>query len=181
MAIDTNAEKLAIMEWDTVFEPAIPLSPGAAPFSRGEKQNFIWGYPGIEWETVGLQQATFEAGITADSALQSNSTIQATFEDAAEAGESPQGNAAAQATFEIAAEAGESSSTITIITAEGEIIDAVIVGASFLGSEAQQIPGHLTIGSIAIAATLSGIGEMQTVLTAKASTGPALSGKPTIH
>lgn len=52
MAIDTNAKKLAIMEWDEVYEPGIPLSPGAAPFSQGEKQNFLWGYPGILWAAL---------------------------------------------------------------------------------------------------------------------------------
>ena len=49
MAIATNAEKLATMEWCSIFEPGVPLSPGDAPFSQGVKQNFLWGYPGIEW------------------------------------------------------------------------------------------------------------------------------------
>ena len=51
MAIDTNAEKLAVMEWDEMYEPAIPLSPGAT-FEQGEKQNLIWGFPGVSWATV---------------------------------------------------------------------------------------------------------------------------------
>lgn len=52
MAIDTNAEKLAILEWDEVYEPALPLSPGATPFDQGEKQNFIWGFPGVLWDAA---------------------------------------------------------------------------------------------------------------------------------
>lgn len=48
MAIDTNDEKLALMEWDNVWEPAIPLDE-AAGFDQGDKQQLLWGYPGISW------------------------------------------------------------------------------------------------------------------------------------
>lgn len=47
MAIDTNNEKLALMEWDNVWEPALPLSPGT--FAQDDKQQLLWGYPGIVW------------------------------------------------------------------------------------------------------------------------------------
>lgn len=47
MAIDTTNEKLALMEWDNVWEPAIPISPGA--FGQDDKQQLLWGYPGILW------------------------------------------------------------------------------------------------------------------------------------
>ena len=47
MAIDTNNEKLAIMEMGNVWEPGLPLSPGA--FGQDDQQQLVWGYPGILW------------------------------------------------------------------------------------------------------------------------------------
>ncbi len=47
MAIDTNTKKLSILEWDNVWEPGIPLSPGT--FGTDDKQHLIWGYSGISW------------------------------------------------------------------------------------------------------------------------------------
>ena len=51
MAIDTNDEKLALMEWDTVWEPGLILDETAS-FDQGDKQQLLWGYPGIAWTTV---------------------------------------------------------------------------------------------------------------------------------
>ncbi len=48
MAIDTNDKKLAVMDWCQVWEPAIPLDE-AAGFDQGDKQQMLWGYPGISW------------------------------------------------------------------------------------------------------------------------------------
>ncbi len=48
MAIDTDNKKLAIMEWGNYWEPGLPLLPGAI-FDQGEKQQLLWGYPGILW------------------------------------------------------------------------------------------------------------------------------------
>lgn len=47
MAITTNNEKLAIMEWCQVWEPGLPLSPGA--LGQDDKQQLLWGYPGVLW------------------------------------------------------------------------------------------------------------------------------------
>lgn len=46
MAIGTNNEKLAVLDW-TELEPGLPLSPGA--FGQGDKQQLLWGYPGVVW------------------------------------------------------------------------------------------------------------------------------------
>ena len=48
MAIDTNTKKLALLEWDLVFEPGLPLSPGT--IGADDQQQLLWGYPGILWE-----------------------------------------------------------------------------------------------------------------------------------
>ncbi len=47
MAITTINEKLSVMEWCSVWEPGIPLSPGA--FGQDDKQQLIWGYSGVLW------------------------------------------------------------------------------------------------------------------------------------
>ena len=48
MAIDTNDEKLALMEWDQVWEPGLPLDE-ASGFDQGDRQQLLWGYPGVLW------------------------------------------------------------------------------------------------------------------------------------
>jgi hypothetical protein len=50
MAIDTDNKKLAVMEMDCIFEPAIPLLPGT--FGQDDKQQLLWGYPGILWAAL---------------------------------------------------------------------------------------------------------------------------------
>ena len=51
MAIDTSDEKLALMEWCSVWEPGIPLDETAG-FDQGDKQQLLWGYPGISWTSA---------------------------------------------------------------------------------------------------------------------------------
>lgn len=48
MPVDTPTEKLAIMEWGTMWEPGLPLSPG--PFTQADQQQLLLGYPGRLWE-----------------------------------------------------------------------------------------------------------------------------------
>ena len=48
MAIDTNDKKLAVMQMGMPFAPAIALNE-TSPFSQGDKQQLLWGYPGILW------------------------------------------------------------------------------------------------------------------------------------
>lgn len=50
MAIDTDNEKLALIEWDNIWEPGLPLSPGS--LGAEDKQQLIHGYPGILWGGV---------------------------------------------------------------------------------------------------------------------------------
>ncbi len=47
MAIDTDNKKLGVIEWDAVFEPGLPLSPGT--LGQDDQQQLIHGYPGILW------------------------------------------------------------------------------------------------------------------------------------
>lgn len=47
MAIDTNNEKLAIMEWCQVWEPGLPFDP--VTIDQAAQQQFLWDYPGILW------------------------------------------------------------------------------------------------------------------------------------
>lgn len=48
MAIDTNDKKLAVMEMDVMLEPGLVLDE-TSPFDQGNKQQLLWGYPGILW------------------------------------------------------------------------------------------------------------------------------------
>ena len=50
MAIDTDNKKLAVMEWGIDYEPGLPISPGA--FGQDDKQQLLWGYPGILWASI---------------------------------------------------------------------------------------------------------------------------------
>jgi len=47
MAIDTTNKKLALIEWDNIWESALPMSPGT--LGQDDKQQLLWGYPGILW------------------------------------------------------------------------------------------------------------------------------------
>ncbi len=47
MAIDTDNKKLAVMDWGNIWEPGLPLSPGA--LGQDDQQQLLWGYPGILW------------------------------------------------------------------------------------------------------------------------------------
>jgi hypothetical protein len=51
MAIDTDNKKLAVMEWEDYSEPGIPLG-STEPFTQAEKQQLLWGYPGILWQEL---------------------------------------------------------------------------------------------------------------------------------
>jgi len=61
MAIDTINEKLALIEYGDVFQPGIPISNDG--IGQDDKQQLLWGYPGILWEVivtaVGLVTITF--------------------------------------------------------------------------------------------------------------------------
>lgn len=52
MAITTDNEKLAVMEWGQVWEPGLPLSPGA--LGTDDLQQLLWGYPGVLWAPPAL-------------------------------------------------------------------------------------------------------------------------------
>lgn len=44
----TVNDKLALMEWGIPWEPGLPISPGA--LGTDDKQQLVWGYPGVTWE-----------------------------------------------------------------------------------------------------------------------------------
>jgi hypothetical protein len=50
MAIDTDTEKLAVMEWGQVWEPGLPLAPGT--LEQADQQQLLWGYPGVLWQAA---------------------------------------------------------------------------------------------------------------------------------
>jgi hypothetical protein len=49
MAIDTDNKKLGVMEWCSIWEPGLPISPGT--LEQDDQQQLLWGYPGILWGT----------------------------------------------------------------------------------------------------------------------------------
>jgi len=55
MAIDTTNEKLALIEYGDIFQPAIPIS--ADGIGQDDQQQLLWEYPGILWGAI-----TFDLG-----------------------------------------------------------------------------------------------------------------------
>lgn len=51
MAISTINGKLAIMEWCSIWEPGLPISPGT--LGQDDKQQLLWDYPGVLWAAGG--------------------------------------------------------------------------------------------------------------------------------
>lgn len=47
MAITTDTGKLAVMRLTQVWEPPLPLSPGA--IDQADRQQLLWGFPEILW------------------------------------------------------------------------------------------------------------------------------------
>jgi len=47
MAITTDNEKLAIIEFEDILSAGLPLSPGT--IGTDDQQQLLYGYPGIEW------------------------------------------------------------------------------------------------------------------------------------
>lgn len=47
MAIDTNNEKLALIEYENVFQFGLPIS--ADGLNQADNQQLLWEYPGILW------------------------------------------------------------------------------------------------------------------------------------
>lgn len=45
MAIDTNNKKLGVMEFCSIWEPGLPLSPGT--LGQDDQQQLLWSYPGV--------------------------------------------------------------------------------------------------------------------------------------
>jgi hypothetical protein len=57
MAIDTINKKLSMMEWGLPYEPGLPMSPGT--LGQDDKQQLLWGYPGILWGAIGFVGGSF--------------------------------------------------------------------------------------------------------------------------
>ena len=47
MAIDTSNEKFALIGWLQPWSANIPVS--ISSIGSGEKKQFVWEYPGLEW------------------------------------------------------------------------------------------------------------------------------------
>ena len=47
MPIDSTNKKLALLEFEDVWEPGLPMAPGA--LGQDDQQQLLWGYPGILW------------------------------------------------------------------------------------------------------------------------------------
>jgi len=47
MALTTDNQKLAIMEWSVMWEPGLPLSPGT--LGQDDKQQLLWDNPDPVW------------------------------------------------------------------------------------------------------------------------------------
>ena len=50
MAIDTTNEKLALMTWMQPWQLPLPISSDG--LGQADKQQLVWGYSGILWETT---------------------------------------------------------------------------------------------------------------------------------
>jgi hypothetical protein len=50
LAIDTTNEKLALINLMMPFQPNLPVSPGT--LGQDDKQQLLWGYPGILWAAL---------------------------------------------------------------------------------------------------------------------------------
>lgn len=61
MAITTINEKLAVMEWGNIYEPGLPMSPGA--LGQDDQQQLLWGYPGVLWTSATLSDLVQYIGI----------------------------------------------------------------------------------------------------------------------
>lgn len=79
MAIDTDNKKLAIMEWDNIWEPALPLSPST--FEQDDKQQLIWGYSGVLW--IGIPDVSVEESIVYDVSVIESTVYNVTVEESA--------------------------------------------------------------------------------------------------
>jgi len=47
MAVTTINDKVGVMEWCLVFEPGLPISPGA--LGQNDRQQLLNDYPGFLW------------------------------------------------------------------------------------------------------------------------------------
>ena len=61
MPIDTTNEKLALLEWGQLPEGGMPIDETAG-FSQGDRQQLLFGYPGILWEEKEPEQPQGGAG-----------------------------------------------------------------------------------------------------------------------
>lgn len=78
MAVDTINEKLAVLDMDLPFEPAMPLSP--AVFGQEDKQQLLWGFPGFLWALPdgGITAITGDSRITTEITDDSRITTEVT-------------------------------------------------------------------------------------------------------
>lgn len=61
MPIDITNEKLAVMEWEEVYEPAIPMVSTGFP-TQAHKQHLLWGMPEPLWAAPAVVSAIAKLG-----------------------------------------------------------------------------------------------------------------------
>jgi hypothetical protein len=55
VALDTDLKKFAVISWDNIYDPGIPI--GAGTIDQQDQQILIWGVPDVLWsEAVAGQQ-----------------------------------------------------------------------------------------------------------------------------
>jgi hypothetical protein len=52
--IDTTNKKLALINFGSVFQTPLPMSPGT--LGQDDRQQLLWGYPGILWSAAFLAE-----------------------------------------------------------------------------------------------------------------------------
>jgi len=55
LSVATDNNKYSLLHYGQVWQHQIPL-PGGAAMSQGDKQQVLWGYPNILWETQAVSQ-----------------------------------------------------------------------------------------------------------------------------
>ena len=50
MAITTDNGKLSVIEWDNLWEPALPLAPGT--IGSDDQQQLLWGFSEVSWAEI---------------------------------------------------------------------------------------------------------------------------------
>lgn len=56
MAVDSTNKKLGVMEWCSIWEPGLPISPGT--LGQDDQQQLLQSYPGVLFSTLTLSNGS---------------------------------------------------------------------------------------------------------------------------